>query len=79
MIIAAGALLFLFGASIGFVVALIFQQNIYEEKLFRELDERFLPIDAKVTRLLRYMRSMPTEKAPDTTFSESEIPTDPKK
>jgi hypothetical protein len=79
MIIAAGALLFLFGASIGFVVALIFQQNIYEEKLFRELDERFLPIDAKMTRLLRYMRSMPTEKAPDVTFSESEIPTDPKK
>jgi hypothetical protein len=79
MAIAAGVLLFLFGASVGFTVALFFQQNLYEEKLFRELDERLLPIDAKATRILRRMRSLPTEKAPDATFSESEIPTDPKK
>jgi hypothetical protein len=79
MAIVAGVLLFLFGASIGFVAALIFQQNVYETKLFLELDARFLPIDAKMTRLLRYMRSIPTEKAPDATFNESEIPTDPKK
>jgi hypothetical protein len=79
VVVAAGVLLFLFGASVGFTVALLFQQNVYEEKLFRELDARFLPLDAKTTRILRRMRSLPTEKAPDATFSESEIPTDPKK